>query len=200
MISTYAELKTAISEWTNKTNLSDDKLSDFITMAENDIERDLLLRGVEKSVTGTADASGFITPPADLGRIQAISVAANGAPPYLEYIGPAEAESLSGSLGSKYYWWDNQKIKTLTPATGYTIYYIPKIVPLNNTNTTNYVLTQNANVYLFAALHYASIYLKNITATQGYGQKYIEAVGKMRAESERLRFPLHQPLKIRVRK
>jgi hypothetical protein len=199
MITNYAELKAAISNWTNKTNLSDANLSDFIRLAESDITRDLRLRQIEKTVTGTA-VNGEIPIPADLYQIQYISVNAGGAAPYLEYVAPDQLNTLRNTSGINYYWSDNQKIKTLSPALDYTLFYIPKVPALSTGSPTNFLLTDNPNMYLFSSLHYASIWLKNKSSAIDYGMKYQESLSKMKAESERRRFPMGVPLQVRIKK
>jgi hypothetical protein len=61
--STYSELKSAIADWLNRTDLTN-QIPDFITLAENRISHELRIPAIEKSIILNV-ASGYATLPSD---------------------------------------------------------------------------------------------------------------------------------------
>lgn len=55
-ITTYSELKTAISEWMDRTDLTDEKLADIISLGEAGLNRELELLETDATITGTASS------------------------------------------------------------------------------------------------------------------------------------------------
>ena len=60
-IATYAELKTAVANWLQRTDLTS-YIPDFITIAESQIASDLKVREMEKRVTASISTEYFDIP------------------------------------------------------------------------------------------------------------------------------------------
>ena len=54
-LSTYSELKTAIANWLNRTDLTDEIANDFIKLCESDFNAKLRIRPVKKKYTFTME-------------------------------------------------------------------------------------------------------------------------------------------------
>lgn len=153
-ISTYSELKTALANWSKRTDLST-VLGDFIALAEARIQRSLLARAqeVETELTMVA-GSRYVALPADFDSPRALWLKANLPREELPQVLP---EQLTGSNTSGYpeaWAIDGSNIafdKPASSAWAFDFRYC-KPLSLSDSTTTNYILTNYPDVYLFGAL------------------------------------------------
>ena len=153
-ISTYSELKTALANWSKRTDLST-VLGDFIALAEARIQRSLLARvqEVETELTMVA-GSRYVALPADFDSPRALWLKANLPREELPQVLP---EQLTGSNTSGYpeaWAIDGSNIafdKPASSAWAFDFRYC-KPLSLSDSTTTNYILTNYPDVYLFGAL------------------------------------------------
>ncbi len=61
-LSTYAELKTGIANWLNRTDLTDEIADDFIKLTEADFNAKLRIRAMEQIDTITIDSETETVP------------------------------------------------------------------------------------------------------------------------------------------
>ena len=157
-ISTYAELKTALANYTHRSDLTgrDDEAIDSF---EARINRRLRLRGMENSSTGTMVAgTATISLPTGFNEIRSfIFNPTTSVVRKLEYITPeqADAKEFSSNGPPKWYTFVGGAIRlypTPDQAYAYTIKFYKTITPLDGTNTTNFILTYNPDIYLFGCL------------------------------------------------
>jgi hypothetical protein len=178
-ISTYSELQTAIANWTGRSGLTD-RLPEFIALAEKRIingsdDPEMMsepLRAApmiaSTTLSTTANVNTIMLPSGFLGFASGLYVDGNPKQPmncltlqqitdrYLgSQAGKPRAYALAGRSGT-------QMIVAPTPDATYSLpvfYYA--LTLLSVSNTTNAVLTNYPNLYLYAALIEAYIYLRN---------------------------------------
>jgi len=163
-ITTYAELKTAITDWTHRSDLTT-KLADFISLAESRINRQIRFneQEVETSLTATVN-SRYIALPA--GFIRPISL-------WLTYYGtkdpltwcPVDILQVAVSNGQPYYWTiDGSNIAFDAEAdVAYTFTFRYAVTDnLSDSNTDNWILLKHPDVYLYGALIEAGAYIRDM--------------------------------------
>jgi hypothetical protein len=143
---TYAELQTAIASYMHRTDLTA-KLPEFISLAESYMFRELDLREMEVSLTGTA-VDGYITLPSDFGQMGRLTT----------MIGANECNVTYNSRTDSYpatnpitYSQEKNKLRLFPVATNqdYTLYYTAKITPLSDVDTTNWLSLNAPDLYLY---------------------------------------------------
>ncbi len=153
----YADLKTAISSWTAKSNLTSAQLDDFITLAEAKFNRRLRTVDMEASLAETAIASDVVARPA--GLIEFKTIWATGGAQHtleqktLEYImkQPALAST------PQFYAWDQGNIRFYPSSGSVAAVYYNKITALSVGN--NWLYNSNPDLYLWASLETAYRFL-----------------------------------------
>ena len=150
-IATYSDLKTAIGNWTHRSE-SDDRVAEFIALAEAKLNRELRVRQMETALASTALSSGLITRPTDAVGFKALWSDTDNYPPVeqksLEFVLSHDSD---GSV-PRYYAWDRDYLHFDTSSGTVAGVYYTAIAALTTTNTTNWLLTAHPDVYLMTAL------------------------------------------------
>jgi hypothetical protein len=156
---TYATLQTDIAARLNRTDLTS-KIPGFIATAEAMLFRELQIRELQATATGTTTAD-YADLPADFGTVSKVTTTVNGYTRSLDYI--AEPATSSGITYPNSYSLELNKLRIWGAGTGtaYTLYYVPAIQPLSDSNTTNWLLTNGPDVYLYAGVSEGARYLRN---------------------------------------
>jgi hypothetical protein len=159
--SNYSELKQEIIDWSHRDDL-DLKIDSFIDLAEaemlsNRVEP-IKIIGQDTLATDTLDSvtpSRFLALPTGFMSHRNLRIIrANTRPHKLTFMTP-EQMSISDVAGLPSYFTVTDQIEfEREPDEDYTIeiQYIKDFVALSDANTTNEVLTNNPNIYLFGAL------------------------------------------------
>jgi len=189
-IGTYSELKTAISNFLARDDLTD-RIPEFIALAEGRMSRLLESRGQEKRATSTlTSGDAFVSLPTDLRSIRLVKLNTNPIE-VLEYYTPAKLDETysSTAIGKpRGYTIIGTEIKFApTPDSGYTaeIVYVEGVADLSDINTTNTMLTRHPDAYLYGALAQASIYLMDDQKTALYEQLFTRSLDEIKKEEER---------------
>jgi hypothetical protein len=165
-ISTYSELKSAISSWLDRTDL-DTVIPDFIVLAEARHKRDFKIRRMETRVTtNTIEDSEFYSLPDNYVAMRNIQLNTNPKTS-LEYLTPEQMDRIhAGSSKGKPKAFsiigNNIQIRPI-PDSVYQIeiLYFKHFTALSDSNTTNDLLTHHPDVYLYGSLVEAEPYLNN---------------------------------------
>lgn len=150
-ISTYAELVTAITRWSKRSDLAS-MADDFITLAEAKINRRLRCWQQETTLASTPLVAGIIARPDGLIAFKNLNSDTNGDPPIeqkgLDFVNSHHSD---GSI-PLYYAWEAENLRFNTDAGNvYGTYYVG-VPNLNSTDTTNWLLTNSPDLYLNACL------------------------------------------------
>ena len=190
---TYAELKTAIANYLNRSDLTSD-LDTFIDNVEAELNRRLRTKDMIKRATATADAQ-YISVPTDW--LEAINVQIDSnefSPLFQQSIESMDVyrKSNNNSTGQPVYYAmvDDTIELAPTPDSQYTLQltYYAKISSLSDSNTSNFVSVSHPDVYLYGALKHASIYLMEDERIPMFTQQFEKALEEMRLEQEKAAF------------
>ena len=149
---TYTTLKTAIAENMHRTDLTT-KIPDFIALAETFMFRELNIRDLETSTTGTT-TGGLITLPADFAYLVKVTTTYGGREYTLDYGGDPRAETATSGLPYGYVMESGGLRLYPEAGTGYAykIYYGADVAPLSGSVSTNWLLDNAYDLYLHASL------------------------------------------------
>jgi len=183
-LSTYAELKASVADWLNRSDLTS-AITDFVSLAESQMERDLRIRQMIVRANATI-SDEYNALPSDY--LEAKSFKLTGTNP----ISPLVFQTINAmddlqvtytSSGQpKYFCVIGGQIRVLpVPDTSYVseLIYYAKLSKLSDSNTTNWLLTLSPDVYLYGSLLQAAPYLQDDARIQvwaGLYQKGIEAL------------------------
>lgn len=177
MITTFDELKAKISSQIDRSDLTDDVVSDFITLCETAMKRDLHTMGAEGvSTFTTAPGVDRVPLPADYIGIRSISI--QGDPN--QSLRMVTVEKLNASYGSNtqglpvmFTISSNYFILSPAPDGEYTLeldYY--KFIPLSDENTSNWILEKHPDLYLTGSLFEAGDWTMDDTKLAKYKARY----------------------------
>jgi hypothetical protein len=175
-LDTYANLKTAILSFLNRTDLAS-SAGDFITLAEADLQRRCKL--VEFEATGTVTiTAGSGALPTDFAGLRSVYWDGDVDLP-LTYVTPKEfddwREATSGD--GRVYTISGSAIRTAPMGDGSVVLtYRAKFTALSDTNTSNALLANHPDVYLYGALKQAAVFVKDGSGITTYGGLMDQAV------------------------
>lgn len=190
-LDTYAHLQTSIADWLNRSDLTA-VIPDFITLAESEINRRLR----RTSVSDTFDIDDeTVDPPGDMAELRSISLVSGE--PHLdvplrlctpEMLAERKARS-AGTAGrpSDVAIVAGKLQFAPAPDQTYTanIVYFQSLSPLSATNTSNTVLAEAPDVYLFGALMHAEKYLEHDEREQVWANRFDAALDQLMDRRDR---------------
>jgi hypothetical protein len=190
---TYAELKTNIANYLNRSDLTS-YIDTFIDSTEAELNRRLRTKEMIKRATATAD-SQYLTVPTDWQEAINIEITSNNFSPLFQQ----SIESLdiyrkanNNAVGQPVYYAmvDDSIELAPTPDSSYTLQltYYAKINALSDSNTTNFVSTDHPDVYLYGALKHASIFLMEDDRIPLFTNQFEKALEEIRLEQEKAAF------------
>ena len=189
-IGTYAELKTAVANWLDRDDLTD-RIPEFIALAEARMNRVLRLRMMESKYTASTVASqrNYALP---TGYIQMRNFQINTSPVTpLQYVSPEIYDRLwGGSTGGtpQFYTIITNEIQ-LGPVPGSVLtlemLFYKKITALSGTNTTEQMLTDNPDIYLYGALLEAEPFIMNDERVGLWAKGFQQAVADLQEQDNK---------------
>ena len=189
-ISTYDELKTAVANWLDRNDLTD-RIPEFIALAEARMNRVLRLRMMESKYTASTVASqrNYALP---TGYIQMRNFQINTSPVTpLQYVSPEIYDRLwGGSTGGtpQFYTIITNEIQ-LGPIPGSVLtlemLFYKKITALSGTNTTEQMLTDNPDIYLYGALLEAEPFIMNDERVGLWAKGFQQAVADLQEQDNK---------------
>ena len=188
-LSSYSELQTAVGSWLNRSDLTSN-IPDFIKLAEASFNRVLRTRNQIKRATSTVSTQ-FVTQPTDLLELYNIQI--NSDPiRRLEQVSLTKIDELkegSSRSGKPLYFSITGADFELYPSpdTSYTLelVYYSTITSLSDTNTSNFLLTNHPDIYLYGTLVQAEPYLMNDERIGTWGALLGKAIEELRVSDER---------------
>ena len=191
-LTTYAELKTSVGDWLNRTDLAT-AISDFVSLAEAQIERQLRTRQmIVRANASFAAAAEYGTVPDDFLETKSIKLDTNPIT-YLSFQTIDAMDQLSNttylSSGKPLYFSvvGSQFRLLPIPDGAYTaeLVYYAKLAKLSNTNTTNWLLTQAPDVYLYGSLLQAAPYLQDDARISVWSSLYQAGLDQLQIADDR---------------
>ena len=192
-ITTYAELKSSITDFLNRDDL-DTVAPDFITLAEADLSRKVRHWRMEGRATAEVDTQ-YSAIPADFLEVITFHITSGELRP-LELISQAEMlqrryENLDTSGKPAYYALTAGEIEVYpTPDGTYNteLYYYKRIPVLTDSNTSTWLLEYFPDAYLYGSLVHSAPYLKDDARVQVWAALYEQAIASINRESEASKF------------
>lgn len=178
-ISTYTELKTAVEAWTHRSNLTS-MIADFVSMGEAYLNRVINTPDMEETATITTSTSDrFASLPTRCKQVKSLSNT-NGELVRPALAGYVQAESIGASSGMPRFYAVTDRIefdRISDQAYSFECIYTKKLDI--EADTTNWLLTDYPDVYLYASLMYAAPYIKDdarVSLIKGMLDEAISAV------------------------
>jgi hypothetical protein len=189
-ISTYTGLKSAIADWLLRDDLAA-VIPTFISLAEADIARKLRHRLDEKRVSTSLNEQYEVLPNDWLETVS-INHTDGTEIRLVSTVGMADLRR-GGSASGKpmYYRISANEIEVYpTPDAEYPIEltYNARIPALSDAAPTNWLLTNNPDVFLYGALLHSAPYLSDDARAQVWGTLFEAAVAAMNAQSEAAKY------------
>lgn len=178
---TYADLRTAVSSWLARSDLTSAQIDDFVTLAEAKFNRRLRVNEMETALAETAIASGVIARPAGLLEFKAIW--STGAEQQtlqqatLEFI----QRQQSVSARPQWYAWDGSNIRFDRTSGSVAATYYTKITALSA--GVQWLYTASPDLYLFGTLEQAHIWLKDDAAAAQMAARTDMLIDELNARS-----------------
>lgn len=191
-LTTYAELQTAVANWLDRNDLTS-RIPEFIALAEADINSQFNHRAIESSTTLTpTSGSRYIALPT--GYREPLNLwlqwASSAGVQDMRALTP-ETMAISTVNSIPTAWCiDGSNVAFNCPnqssGTDYTFLFrwVGQIA-LSDSTTTNLILTNYPNVYLFGALREAAPYLRDAEAVSYWTSRYADAIDKAKAKEAR---------------
>lgn len=189
-INTYANLKQAIENFSHRTDISN-VIDNFIELAENDIDKRLMLRNNELRATATMSTTDrFLALPDRFLKMRRLTLI-NGSLNYeIEYRG-SESMPIQDSAGRpKYFTVTSQLEFDRVADSAYTLEmsYFSRLVPLTSSNTSNDVLTDYPDLYLWGCLTQLALWEKDLEQFQVYQSKFDNAMSEANKQERKGRY------------
>lgn len=181
IITDYTTLQSEIADWLHRSDLTD-KITSFISLAENKLNGDLTSRQMETQTTlTTAGGTAYYSLPDDI--IDFRRVLLQTSPTLvLKYVTPDEISTdySTSTTGQPVVFTviANQIQLAPIPDSTYSIQltYRQRLTALSATNTTNWLLRLYPNVYLYGSLLQAAPYIIGDARIPTLAQLYQDAV------------------------
>ena len=203
-INTYATLQTAVANWLDRSDLTD-RIPEFINLAEARLNRVLRLQlMVNVDTTTLGSAATLVAGTRDYalpsGYLQMIDFALTTDPiTPLSYITPENMNRMwAGSqlgIPEAYTIFSNNSSGTPVPtvklgpspagAYTYSMMFYKKISALSTDNTTEAMLTDNPDIYLYGALMEAEPFLMNDGRVQLWATAFQESVRALQEQDNK---------------
>jgi len=182
-LTNYSELQSDIADWINRSDLSS-KIPTFIALAEAQINRDVRHWRMETRSSGQQSAADeYMQLPADWVETIRLHVTDSGTSTVNLISRDAMADKRQGNNDSI------QLYPTPSAETNLELLYYAKVPALSDSNTTNWLLTEAPDIYLYGSLLPSAPYLEeDERATTTWAQFYAAAVQQLNQASDQARY------------
>lgn len=194
---TYSELKTAIADFLHRTDLTS-QLGGFIERAEAALFREINIKDLRVSVSGTTTGE-YATLPTDFSEVVRVTCTYSGTEYDLDYGSQPIDYTMTAP---KYYALENNKLRIFGTSTGqaYTLYYTPKMAALSDSNTSNWLLENASDLYLYASSLEAAKYTRDTALEDRLTNQVAPLIDSIKRYTERKGQPTSGSLQIRPRR
>jgi hypothetical protein len=198
-INTYATLKTAVQNWSKRSDTLS-VIDDFIDLAEAEMwsgptmvadSQPLRVRAMEARATATTSTTDrFLALPTGYLEMRKLRLKSGNNNYDLNFRVP-EALNVkdSSSIPTDYAITEELEFNCI-PASAYTaeMHYYKKLTALSSSNTSNDILTNYPNVYLFGCLYHFGLWAMNDNFVQKYGPLFRDAIKAANKSDKKGRF------------
>jgi|TARA_R110000751_G_scaffold68024_1_gene138524 hypothetical protein len=177
-ISTYLELKTAIQNWSKRSDTLS-VIDDFIDLAESDIAVNLKVRSMEGTATGsTGTTDRYLALPTGFLSMRKFRIYTGGASFEIEYRAPESMNIQTAAGRPRFFTVTNQVEFDRVPdsAYSYEMAHFKSLTALSSSNTTNDILTRFPAIYLYGSLFHFAQWAHDDAMIQKYSLLFDEAM------------------------
>jgi hypothetical protein len=189
-LTTYAELKTSIGDWLNRSDLTS-VIPDFISLAEAQIERTLRARQMIVRANASFDAQ-YGAVPSDFLEAKSLKLTSTNPQTPLSFLSidalDAEMTKYTASGKPRFFGVVGGQLRIVpTPDATYTteLTYYAKLSKLSTSNTNNWLLTSSPDIYLYGSLLQAAPYLQDDARIQTWATLYERALNDLQTADDR---------------
>jgi len=202
-LNSYANLKTSIADWLNRSDLTA-IIPDFITLAEAQLNRELRHYKMQNKATANIETQYSANP---IDWLQSIRFHLNNTnSTLLKQTSPEEIAKLrdgnNNATGEPQYYTIVGDLIEVWPTPSASVegelLYYQKIPALSDSNTTNWLLTMSPDAYLMGALLQSAPYLNDDTRMGVWGATYQGIINSINGESDNTRHSASN-LQLRIR-
>jgi hypothetical protein len=189
-LTTYAELKTSIGDWLNRSDLTS-VIPDFISLAEAQIERTLRARQMIVRANASFDAQ-YGAVPSDFLETKSLKLTSTNPQTPLEFLSidalDQKAAEYTASGRPRFFGVVGGQLRIVpTPDSTYTteLTYYAKLSKLSTSNTSNWLLASSPDIYLYGSLLQAAPYLQDDARIQTWATLYERALNDLQTADDR---------------
>jgi hypothetical protein len=189
-LTTYAELKTSIGDWLNRSDLTT-AIPDFISLAEAQIERTLRTRQMIVRANASFDAQ-YGAVPADFLETKSLKLTSTNPQTPLQFLSidalDNEMTKYTASGKPKFFGIVGGQFRIVpTPDSNYTteLTYYAKLTKLSSSVSSNWLLASSPDIYLYGALLQAAPYLQDDARIQTWATLYERALNDAQTADDR---------------
>lgn len=193
-ISTYSQLQSAIASWSNRSDLTS-VIPDFITLAEERMNRALRVRQMETALAETAITDNAVAVASNTVGVKTLWIAGYEDSPLLAQ--SYESLLTMGTEGIPTHWaWAGSNFHFNGTGSVEGVVYAA-IPALTDNNTTNWLLTAHPSLYLAGALVEAFEFIEDEKRRNRWNARFLATVESIQGADMRDR--LSGPLQSRAR-
>lgn len=190
----YANFKAAITRMTGRNDISD-IVDDALNIADKEIyanpEQPLRIRNLEtRSTASVSTSSRFLALPGNFIHMRRLKLQLSGGDADVEYRTPEQLEVYGTSGIPKFFTVTSQLEFDRTPDSAYTaeMQYFQRLAIISDSNTTNDILTNFPNIYVYGTLAYLYKFAAEEEKSQFYYQEFIKAIAGANKQDRRGRY------------
>jgi hypothetical protein len=189
-LSTYSELKTSIGSWLNRDDLTD-QIPDFINFAEKQMQRQIRHYKMVERSSGELDSQYSAVPADWLETIRFSITSGDGFALQLTTINDLiirRQNSRNANGRPQFYAHIGESFELFpTPDAAYImeLVYYQEIPALSDSQTTNWLLTDAPDAYVYGALTQAAPFLGEDERLPTWAQLYTSAIQGLNSSSDR---------------
>lgn len=186
-LSNYTELQSSVANWLNRSDLTTEITGDFIVLTEKDFNSKLRIRKMVESDSSFLINAETVALPSGFLQVRDLFILSGGTKYALRYMTPPQMDEIRGSsstgmpsvytiLGDKFRF-ASKPDSTYTA----TINFYKTFDPLSDSNTSNYILTNHPQIYLYGSLYHAAQFLGGVEPqkVQAWQQNYVTALERV---------------------
>jgi len=193
-LSTYSDLKTSVANYLNRNDLTD-VIPDFIRLTEDKLNRELKVRAnLARAETTTTNGTEFYDLPSDMIELRNVTYETSSNSYALAYLSPESINREYGTYTSgapKAYTSLGTDIKIApTPDGSYTINisYYKKLINLSDSVSSNNILANFPDLYLFGSCLEGAVYLNDNEQVQRFAALFTNTLDSVRRIEESARY------------
>ncbi|MEE9532741.1 MAG: hypothetical protein V3W52_17315 [Syntrophobacteria bacterium] len=202
-LDTFDNLKAEIIDWSHRDDM-DERIDTFVALAEKEMYQNpvhiLEVRSGEVLTTSTASTSSrFLALPTGFVEMRRMEIDLDGGFVELVYRAPESLRSIDGPAQPCFFTITDQIEFDTVPDDTYSIniQHIAEFVALSDSNTTNSVLTNNPNVYLFGGLKHLFHFANDQEQEARYTTLFFNAIQGANKKDQRGRFGPSPQMKVK---